>query len=308
MVVSKMLLAELAGLALAVTSVAASADEATTLNEIMQGLNSNLAEITDGLLSDDFELIARGAAGIAEHPRIPPEQVQLVVKELGEEMPAFKQFDTRVHDLSLEIRDAADSLDRNAVISGYRQLMDGCLACHGAYKERVATALAAYNTHSESDAVLVAAETNAAMSILTKEIVVQAPLDDVWHAWTTTDGLQYISGKSNVELRIGGPYEWFLDLEPDEHGKRGGQGSHVLAFLPQKMIAFSWTFPPSIPELRNADERTQVVVLFDEVSDGQVHVSLYAHGWQESEPWQRGWDYFDRAWGAVLNALKQHLE
>ncbi len=298
MVVSKVSLAKLAGLALTLTPVVASSDEVTTLKEIMQGLNNNLAEITDGLLTDDFELIARGATGIAEHPRIPPEQVQLVVRELGEEMAAFKQFDMRVHDLSLEIRDAAESRERDAVISGYRQLMDGCLACHGAYKERVAAALATYNV----------AMRNADMSILKKEISVRAPLEDVWHAWTTAEGLQFISGKSNVELRTGGPYEWFLDLEPDEHGKRGGQGSQVLAFLPRKMIAFSWTFPPDIPELRYADERTQVVVLFDENGDGQVHVSLYEHGWQEGEPWQRGWEYFDRAWGAVLDALKQHLE
>lgn len=298
MVFSRILLAEFAGLALTLTPVVASTDEATTLKEIMRGLNSNVAEISTGLFTDDFELIARGATGIAEHPRIPPAQVQLVVGELGEEMAAFKQFDTRVHDLSLEIRDAAGSHDRNAVISGYRQLMDGCLACHGAFKERVATALAAYNVDTG----------NADMSILKKEISVRAPLEDVWRAWTTAEGLQYISGKSNVELRIGGPYEWFLDLEPDDHGKRGGQGSRVLAYLPQKMIAFSWTFPPSIPELRYADERTQVVVLFDEDGDGQVHVSLYEHGWQEGEPWQRGWEYFDRAWGAVLNALKQHLE
>lgn len=298
MVVSRIMLAEIAGLALALAPVVAATDEATSLKEIMQGLNDNVAEISTGLFTDDFELIAHGATGIAEHPHIPPAQVQRVARELGEEMAAFKQFDTRVHDLSIEIRDAAESLNRNAVISGYRDLMDGCLACHGAYKERVATALATYNVGSG----------NADMSILKKEISVRAPLDDVWHAWTTADGLQFISGKSNVELRIGGPYEWFLDLDPDDHGKRGGQGSHVLAFLPKKMIAFSWTFPPSIPELRYADERTHVVVLFDEGSDGQVHVSLYAHGWREGEPWQRGWEYFDRAWGAVLNALKQHLE
>jgi hypothetical protein len=74
------------------------------------------------------------------------------------------------------------------------------------------------------------------------------------------------------------------------------------------MLAFSWTFPPGIPELRYANKRTQVVVLFDEDSDGLVHVKLQALGWQESEPWQRGWEYFDNAWGAVLSAMKQHLE
>ncbi|MBT8088939.1 MAG: SRPBCC domain-containing protein [Gammaproteobacteria bacterium] len=146
------------------------------------------------------------------------------------------------------------------------------------------------------------------MPMLEKEVSIQAPLDAVWNAWTTEEGLAFLSPESNIELRIGGAYEWFLDGEPDEQGKRGGEGSHVLAFLPQKMIAFSWTFPPDVPELRNADERTQVVVLFNEGSDGLVHVKLHAHGWQDEEPWERGWAYFDSAWGYVLKAMKQHLE
>lgn len=147
----------------------------------------------------------------------------------------------------------------------------------------------------------------AEMPILQKEISINAPVDAVWNVWTSEDGLAFISPESNIDLRIGGAYEWFLGGEPDELGKRGGEGSHILAFLPNKMIAFSWTFPPDVPELRNIDERTQVVVLLDE-ADGQVRVRLYAHGWQEGEPWQRGWEYFDRAWGFVLDRMKSHLE
>jgi len=115
--------------------------EATTLKEIMQGLRNNLVDISDGLLMDDFERVARGAVAIAEHPRIPAAQVQLVAQELGPEMMAFKQLDTRVHDLSLEISAAARALDRGAAMSGYQRMIEGCFACHDAYKERVAAIL-----------------------------------------------------------------------------------------------------------------------------------------------------------------------
>ncbi len=143
--------------------------------------------------------------------------------------------------------------------------------------------------------------------LLVKEVTVNASLDEVWHAWTTAEGLTFISGESNVLLERGGPYEWFLDLPPDEYGKRGGQGARILAFLPKEMIAFSWTFPPSIPELRDANETTQVVVRF-EPRDGAVFVRLVAHEWQEGEFWEAGYAYFDRAWESVLNALKAHFE
>lgn len=144
--------------------------------------------------------------------------------------------------------------------------------------------------------------------ILTKAIDVEAPIEAVWNAWTTEKGLSFISGKSNVELTVGGPYEWFLDLEPDKNGRRGGEGSQILAWLPRRMLAFSWTFPPDVPELRDAEETTQVVVFFDDLGDGRVRVRLYKHGWQDGEPWQRGWDYFDSAWSIVLDRLKSELE
>jgi hypothetical protein len=128
-------------LALAFASSVGSSDEATTLKEIMQGLRDDTANIADGLLTDDFEKVARAARAIAEHPQIPAAQVQLVAAELGPEMPTFKQLDTLVHDLSLEINTAAKALDREAAIAGYQRMMDGCFACHRGYKERVAAVL-----------------------------------------------------------------------------------------------------------------------------------------------------------------------
>jgi uncharacterized protein YndB with AHSA1/START domain len=272
--------------------------ETTTLKAIMQELRDNLTDVTDGLLADDFGLVARGANGIAEHPRIPAEQVKLVADELGDEMAVFKQLDTWVHDLALEVKVAAEKPDRTALFTNYQTMVEGCVACHNAYKDRVAAVLATTGKPAMA----------TTMSILQKEVSIRAPLNDVWNAWTTAEGLAFVSSKSHIELRVGGAYDWFLDGEPDDYGIHGSEGSHVLAFLPRKMLAFSWTFPPDIPELRYADKRTQVVVLFDEDSEGRVNIKLQAHGWQDGEPWQRGWEYFDNAWGAVLTALKQHLE
>jgi len=118
-------------------------DETVTLKTIMQAMRDDLVKITDGLLVDDFELIANGANGIAEHPKIPPEQVKLVAAELAAEMPAFKQLDSQVHSLALAIRSAAIAADRETAYRGYQSMTDGCLTCHAAYKERVARALAA---------------------------------------------------------------------------------------------------------------------------------------------------------------------
>lgn len=117
------------------------ANNTITLQTIMQGLRDNLVEITDGLLNDDLEMVERGASAIAHHPHIPPDQVQLVASELGKEMPAFKQLDTRVHELSVQISTAASNGDRATAISGFGEMVNGCFACHDAYKDRVAAVL-----------------------------------------------------------------------------------------------------------------------------------------------------------------------
>lgn len=131
----------LVGLVLILVPTIALPGEATTLKAIMLGLRDSLVEIADGLLTDDFVLVQHGATSIAEHPRIPVEQVQLVAQELGPEMPAFKQLDTRVHDLSLAISAAAKAHDRATAITAYQQMVEGCFACHATYKERVAAVL-----------------------------------------------------------------------------------------------------------------------------------------------------------------------
>jgi uncharacterized protein YndB with AHSA1/START domain len=149
---------------------------------------------------------------------------------------------------------------------------------------------------------------SAPSKVLTKEAVVTADLDAVWRAWTTEDGLKFVSGRSKVELKAGGAYEWFLDLEPDERGRRGGQGSHFLAILPKDMIVFAWTFPPTIPTLRYRDAMTQVVVRFSALADAQTRVRMDVGGWQEGDDWQRGREYFDQAWDLVLSRLAASFE
>jgi len=144
--------------------------------------------------------------------------------------------------------------------------------------------------------------------ILSKVVVVNANLADVWRAWTTEDGLRFISAESRVALEPGGAYEWFLDLEPDEQGLRGAEGSHLLAVLPEDLIVFNWTFPPSIPTLRASRAMNQVVVRFEALGPKQTRVRLDAGGWREGEDWHRGREYFDQAWSTVLTRLQESFD
>ena len=129
-------------LLISIIALSATAAE-PNLKVIMQGLRDDVVEITDGLLTGDFTKVAHGAVRIANHARIPDEQIQLVAAELGPEMAAFKQIDNSAHELSLSIAAAAEGKDRNKAIADFQQMLSGCFACHAAYKDRVGTVLSA---------------------------------------------------------------------------------------------------------------------------------------------------------------------
>lgn len=144
--------------------------------------------------------------------------------------------------------------------------------------------------------------------VLRKEVVVAAPIADVWRAWTTEDGLRPIAGTCRVDLRPGGDYAWFLDLDPDDRGRRGSEGSSIAAVDPPHRLQFDWNFPPSIPTLRYADATTRVTVTLTETAPDEVTIRLEATGWATGADWDEGYRYFDAAWGAVLDAVRTTLE
>jgi uncharacterized protein YndB with AHSA1/START domain len=141
--------------------------------------------------------------------------------------------------------------------------------------------------------------------ILHKEVIVSATIDQVWHAWTTSEGARtFFSESANIELRPGGPYEILFVME-NPAGQRGSEDCRVLSFLPRKMLTFEWNAPPEFGPLRG--QHTLMVILFSEYKSGEVTVSLYQHGWGRGEAWDKLYDYFDRAWGYVLKNLQQRF-
>lgn len=139
------------------------------------------------------------------------------------------------------------------------------------------------------------------------EIVVDAGIEQVWSAWTTDAGVtSFFAPASNIDLRVGGPYEIFFDPKA-EQGKRGADGARVLAFQEGKMISFTWNAPLHMPEIRK--QWTHVVVRLSAVEPDKTRVSLRHDGWGESPKWDEAFDYFSRAWkDAVLPRLRHRFK
>ncbi len=135
-----------------------------------------------------------------------------------------------------------------------------------------------------------------------KEVVVTAPLAEVWRSWTTSEGIKgFLGVNSKIQLDIEGAFEiYFADDAPE--GQRGGETCKVLSYLPQRVLSFSWNAPPDFGHLRG--KHTWVVVEFQELDGGKVKVRLTHLGWGQGDDWNKLYDYFDRAWGGLLSALE----
>lgn len=148
---------------------------------------------------------------------------------------------------------------------------------------------------------------------LRHEVVVAAPLAEVWHAWSTPEGAQtFFAPAVELELAPLGKLEvlWSPGAPP---GQRGAEDLRVLAFVPERMLAFEWSAPPQFPRARA--ERTFVVVELEPLAARKTRVVLLHQGFDDAarrapeltQEWRKVRAYFDSAWPTVLGALEQRF-
>lgn len=107
----------------------------------MAGLQDDMAGLDRGMWREDFDSIAARATAIAEHPMVPAAEAQAIAGVLGPDMGAFKQHDTRVHDLAVRIGELAAMRDLAGVTATRAELAAGCVACHTAFRDRIRAGL-----------------------------------------------------------------------------------------------------------------------------------------------------------------------
>jgi len=140
---------------------------------------------------------------------------------------------------------------------------------------------------------------------LHKEVVVQAPLADVWNAWTTSEGIKtFFAPDAHVEARADGPFEIYINPYA-EPGMKGADGMRFLAVQPMSMLSYTWNAPPSLAEARK--QRTVVIVRFAPVSGRETRVTMTHVGWGDGGEWDKAYGYFDKAWDHVLANLQKRF-
>lgn len=107
------------------------------LRLLMAGLAQDMERINTGIWYEDYDLMEQGGTAIANHPKIPPEQIGKIKSALGEEFTTFVQYDQTVHKTASELAEAAADEDLAAVLDAYTRIRNGCVGCHTAYRDRL---------------------------------------------------------------------------------------------------------------------------------------------------------------------------
>jgi uncharacterized protein YndB with AHSA1/START domain len=139
---------------------------------------------------------------------------------------------------------------------------------------------------------------SASNRMLAAEFEVNAPIEKVWEAWTTPQGIKtFFAPDCKVDLRVDGAYEIYVAPEA-KPGERGGEGMRILGLEPMRRFAFTWGAPPTIPYVRG--QRTMVILEFEKKDDRRTLVRFTHLGWGEGAHWDEAYEYFEHAWNEVV--------
>ncbi len=143
--------------------------------------------------------------------------------------------------------------------------------------------------------------------MLQKEIVMNASRAEVWHLWTTNEGMRAALGLTgtDIDLKLGGKFEIYFSMSPPA-GQRGSEGCTILSYDPLEMFAFTWNAPPTIPALRDKGAKTQVVVRFSTVDGEKTKVHLTHLGIGTGPEWDKYHAYFENAWPRFLSHMQEY--
>lgn len=143
---------------------------------------------------------------------------------------------------------------------------------------------------------------------ITKQVIVDVSIKEVWRKWTTEEGLKTFFVKDcKAELKVGGAFEMYFNQDAPP-GSRGSEGCKILSFLPEKMLSFSWNAPPTIPAIRALGDVAWVVVFFEETGTDRTQVELNHLGFGEGKDWDETYEYFQRAWGMVMEWFENNCK
>ncbi len=127
------------------------------------------------------------------------------------------------------------------------------------------------------------------------EVQIDASIDDIWAAFTTTAGLQsWVAPLADIDFRVGG--KWRANYNAD--GKLGDATTienTILSYDPRRMLSLKATgFPKDFP-FEDAAKNTWSIFYFESVSETQTKITVVGLGYDETEQSRKMRSFFESA-------------
>jgi uncharacterized protein YndB with AHSA1/START domain len=133
---------------------------------------------------------------------------------------------------------------------------------------------------------------------LVTEGFINAPVDEVWRLFTTSEGYKATGvAQASVDLRIGG------EIQSHYGGKDGKQGqlgdaetivNEILAYEPQRMLAIRIKQAPASFPHRSAIEGTWSVIYFNPAGENMTQVRIVGLGYRDTPESQALRQFFEQ--------------
>lgn len=131
------------------------------------------------------------------------------------------------------------------------------------------------------------------------DVLIPAPLDDVWTAFTTKAGLEtWLWKETRVDFRPGG--EWTVLYTPTATG-----GGAIVSIVPKKQVVMRALAPEQFPTVRA--ERTTATFSFQAVSPTSTRVVLLQTGWKTGAEWDAAYDYLAQGNAQLFTQLHKRF-
>ncbi len=139
------------------------------------------------------------------------------------------------------------------------------------------------------------------------EGIVNAPIERVWEAWTTSDGLRsWLAPHAEIALGIGG----LMRTNYSPEGTLGDPGTIenvILSYEPMGMLSIKVHRTPADFPFPNAVKRMWTNVHFETVYPGRTHVRIVGLGFDETDESRQLRRFFDEGNAYTLKQLQQHF-
>ena len=157
------------------------------------------------------------------------------------------------------------------------------------------------------DATSQVLRTDANELILIQEVLFEAPIADVWRAYTTAEGwTAWASPKAEIDLRVGGT------IRTAYQGEIGGSNTntlHIVNYVPEKLLTLKAELNSNWPAIMQEDaERLSNVILFDETTDGVTRIQSYGIGYTDAPEYDQLMGFFIKANESLYESLRAYLE